>query len=80
MKTSPGQVFTANLLFRLRQLRIDAGLTQRQLAERIEQTQSFISKYETGELRLDIYQLTVICEACGTRLSFFIKTLEDDCR
>lgn len=80
MKTSTGQVFTANLLFHLRQLRINAGLTQQQLAEKIEQTQSFISKYESGEQRLDMYQLTVICEACGTRLSFFIKTIEDDCR
>jgi len=31
-----------------------AGLTQQQLADRLCKPQSFVSKYETGERRLDI--------------------------
>lgn len=31
-----------------------AGLTQQQLANRLRKPQSFVSKYETGERRLDI--------------------------
>lgn len=31
-----------------------AGLTQQQLAARLRKPQSFVSKYETGERRLDV--------------------------
>lgn len=31
-----------------------AGLTQQQLATRLRRPQSFVSKYETGERRLDV--------------------------
>jgi transcriptional regulator with XRE-family HTH domain len=31
-----------------------AGLTQQQLAARLRRPQSFVSKYETGERRLDV--------------------------
>jgi len=33
-----------------------AGLTQEQLAERLDKPQSFVSKYETGERRLDVIE------------------------
>ena len=38
----------------LRQVRERAGITQEQIAERLETTQSIISKCERGERRLDI--------------------------
>ena len=31
-----------------------AGLTQQQLAKRLKKHQSYVSKYETGERRLDV--------------------------
>ena len=31
-----------------------AGLTQQQLAKRLKRPQSYVSKYETGERRLDV--------------------------
>jgi transcriptional regulator with XRE-family HTH domain len=34
--------------------RTAAGLTQQQLAKRLKKHQSYISKYETGERRLDV--------------------------
>ena len=33
-----------------------AGLTQQQLARRLERPQSFVSKYESGERRLDVVE------------------------
>ena len=61
----------------LRQYRLESGLTQAQLAERINETQSFVSKYESGEQRLDLYELERICDAIGVPLMDFIgKYLE----
>ena len=61
----------------LRQYRLESGLTQAQLAERINETQSFVSKYESGEQRLDLYELEKICDAIGVPLMEFIgKYLE----
>lgn len=40
-----------------------AGLTQTQLADRLGETQSFVSKLERGERRIDVVELFAICEA-----------------
>lgn len=70
-------VKTRNYHIVLRQVRLQAGLTQAQLAERIGETQSYISKYESGEQRLDLYELEQICNAVGVPLLEFIgKYLE----
>lgn len=53
-----------------------ARLTQGELAERIGQTQSFVSKCERGERRLDILELRVVCRAIKIPLVAFIKNLE----
>jgi transcriptional regulator with XRE-family HTH domain len=57
----------------LRQVRLDANLTQLQLAEKIGQTQSCISKYENGEQRLDLIELETVCNAVGISLSDFVE-------
>jgi transcriptional regulator with XRE-family HTH domain len=57
----------------LRQIRIDAKLTQGQVAEKIGQTQSYVSKYECGEQRLDLIELEAICNAVGTSLVEFVR-------
>tara|TARA_Y100000780_G_C13604897_1_gene386104 strand:+ start:543 stop:800 length:258 start_codon:yes stop_codon:yes gene_type:complete len=44
------------LLVHLVKLRLDRGLTQQSLAERIKRTQSFVSKIERGERRLDVLE------------------------
>lgn len=64
------------LLALLREAREAANLSQVQLAERIEQSQSFVSKMEVGERRLDIIQLRTICGALGTTLPEFVQKLE----
>lgn len=60
----------------LRQARLDAGLTQAELAIRLGQPQSFVSKYESGERRLDILELRHICKVTGTKLEKFARRLE----
>jgi len=60
----------------LRDLRQTAGLTQSQLAKKLGRSQSFISKYETGELRLDLLEIRSVCESMGTSLSAFVTEFE----
>ena len=60
----------------LRLVRTEAGLTQTDVATRLEQPQSLVSKYESGERRLDILELREVCAASGMPLPEFIKRLE----
>jgi transcriptional regulator with XRE-family HTH domain len=61
----------------LRQLRLGAGLRQEDLAERLGEPQSFISKYESGERRLDLIELRQICRALGVTLLEFVRRFEE---
>lgn len=60
----------------LRKAREDSGLSQTELAERLGKTQSFVSKAERGERRLDIVELRAMCLAIGLDFSTFIKRVE----
>lgn len=62
----------------LRQIRTDAGFTQAELAERLGVPQSFVSKYESGERRLDILELKEVCQALGSSLLDFVRRLEKE--
>ena len=53
-----------------------AGVTQVDLAERLGQSQSFVSKVERGDRRLDVVQLRTICGELGTTLMDFVQELE----
>lgn len=64
----------------LRQSRDDAGLTQVDLAKRLGQTQSFVSKFERGDRRLDIIQLRTILSHLGVTLAEFVLRLETELR
>jgi len=50
------------LLSLLKAARGRADLTQVALAEKLGATQTFVSKYERGERRLDLVELVEICE------------------
>ncbi|NBV24085.1 MAG: XRE family transcriptional regulator [Proteobacteria bacterium] len=60
----------------LRELRTEKGFTQVQLSETLGMPQSFVSKYETGERRLDVIELREVCQSLGTTLAAFAKKLE----
>ena len=68
------------LLVLLRGVRVEAGLTQSELASRLGTDQTFISKYESGERRLDILELREVCQATGTDFIMFIRKLDKDLR
>lgn len=59
----------------LRQLRLDAGLTQVEVARRLDMPQSFVSKYESGERRLDVIELKYVVGALGGQLADLIGEL-----
>ena len=61
----------------LKELRINAGLRQVDLAQTIGVSQSRISKYEMGERRLDFLEMREICCALGLSLSKFVQLLEN---
>lgn len=62
----------------IRRIRVDAGVTQADLATRLGVPQSVISKFESGERRLDILELRQVCRALGLSLAEFIRRLEKD--
>jgi len=60
----------------LRQIRIDAGLRQIDLADKLREPQSYVSKYESGEQRLDLLELRAICKSLGVSLAEFVRRFE----
>jgi len=60
----------------LREIRLGARLRQVDLAERLRHRQSFVSRYESGERRLDFVEVAEICAALGIRLSDFVRRFE----
>ena len=75
----PKSVFTddyAVFVRHLREAREGAGLTQEQLAARLGLGQSFVSKVERGERRLDVVELGAVCAALGVSLVEFVSGLE----
>ena len=60
----------------LRQVRTDAGFTQIELADKLRRPQSFVSKYESGERRLDLIELREICKTLKISLADFVKCFE----
>ncbi|MEJ7592041.1 MAG: helix-turn-helix transcriptional regulator [Planctomycetaceae bacterium] len=60
----------------LKELRKSAGVTQVQIAEKLGQSQSLFSKYERGELRLDVIQLRTVAQTLGLTLVEFAAMLE----
>lgn len=45
------------------QARLKMGVTQAELAKLLEKPQSFVSKYEKGERRLDVIEFVTVCKA-----------------
>ncbi|MBI5301813.1 MAG: helix-turn-helix transcriptional regulator [Chloroflexi bacterium] len=63
-------------LEQLRKTRESSGFTQEQVAEKMEVTQTFISKCERGERRMDILEVRDFCRAIGVSFEKFIAALE----
>ena len=76
MEKSIHTVRHAQLRVLLRQARKNAGLTQTELAARLDTPQAVVSNFERGERRLDLVELAEFCEAVGLTLGEFVSRFE----
>jgi transcriptional regulator with XRE-family HTH domain len=60
-------------LRKLIKARKEIGLTQKQVAVKIKKPQSFVSKFETGERRLDVIELKELAKIYKKPVNYFIK-------
>ncbi|MFT7559728.1 MAG: transcriptional regulator with XRE-family HTH domain [Flavobacteriales bacterium] len=54
----------------------EADLTQNQLSKLLGKPQSYVSKYETGERKLDYIEITNICKVIGVSMRIFNELYE----
>jgi DNA-binding XRE family transcriptional regulator len=64
----------------LRRVRVEARLTQAELAKMLGITQARVSKYEQGERRIDMLELKAICDAITLPLMEFARRFEEGCK
>lgn len=57
----------------LTELRRDKGVTQEALAQSLGMPQSYVSKYELGERRLDLVETFQICRALNVDVVAFVQ-------
>ncbi len=58
---------------RLRKARMEAGLTQVQVAKKLGRPQSHISNVESGQQRVDVIELQTFAKLYKKDISYFIK-------
>lgn len=63
---------------RLTQRRLDLGLSQRSLAEKMNVLHSFIGKVETGDRRLDVFEFIEYCEALQLNAAEILQQLQQE--
>jgi len=62
----------ANFIEKLRKARLDAGLKQIDVAKRLKRPQSYISRMESGEYRVDVLELKRFAKIYGKDLDYFL--------
>ena len=65
------------LLRRLIAARKAAGMTQQELAGRLGKPQSFVSKYERRERRLDVVEFVMVCRTLDVDACSIVQEIED---
>ena len=61
----------ADFVVKLKTARLDAGLTQVQIAKKLKRSQSYVSKAESGEQRLDIVEVQKFADIYGKDVAYF---------
>jgi len=61
----------------LKETRVAKNLTQADVAKSLGLPQSYVSKYESGERRLDFIETTLVCEALGMSIEDFAAAYSD---
>ena len=65
-----------NLIQLLVEARHKKGLTQAELGKKIGKRQTFVSKFELGERRLDAVEFVIICKAIGVSPTRMINKIK----
>lgn len=65
----------ARLCQLLVEARLASGLTQAGLADKLRRPQSYVSKYESGERRLDVVELLEVADGIGCRADEIVAAL-----
>jgi predicted transcriptional regulator len=73
-----GSIRQIKLLAELAAARNAVRLSQRQLAQRLKRSDSFVSKFEAGERRLTVLEFLEVCDALGADAQGIIKRVVRD--
>ena len=60
------------VLERLKDARLNSGLTQIEVAQKLGKGQYFVSRSETGERRIDIIELQAFALIYGKQIQYFL--------
>lgn len=63
----------AEIIEKLKIVRKEAGLTQKEVAKRMKKPQSYISKVEAGEQRIDVVELKSFADLYKKQINYFLK-------
>jgi transcriptional regulator with XRE-family HTH domain len=63
----------AYFVVRLRRARLEAGLTQVQVAKKLGRPQSHISNVESGQQRVDVVELQRFAKIYNKNINYFLK-------
>jgi transcriptional regulator with XRE-family HTH domain len=61
-----------NTIEKLKKARIEIGLKQEEVAEKLKKPQSYISKIERGERRIDIAELQDLAKIYKKEINYFV--------
>lgn len=62
-----------NVIERLKEARLNAGLKQEDVAVKLGKPQSYVSKIERGERRVDVAEIKIFAKIYQKPMDFFIK-------
>lgn len=58
---------------RMKKARLESGLRQIDVAKKMKRPQSYISRVESGEYRLDILEVKRFAQLYGKSIEYFVK-------
>ena len=61
-----------NIIEKLKKARVDVGLKQSDVAQKLKKPQSYVSKIERGERRVDITELKELAKIYKKDITYFI--------
>ena len=72
-RTTPHQALYDRFLEKLISAREEAGLTQREVSARMGRAHSFLSKCETGERSIEVFELLQLAQIYDKPPQFFLS-------